>query len=1074
MHKFKLTYLLLCFSLSYISFAQNTHLENLKTLDQLLSDKKFTQAQSVLKQNIDYLKSKKSYYLLTDYIYYTGKINLQLKNPTAATTYVNTFIKSITDLTDSIKVLRQVKLELSTYYELIGDSQKAYDANLDALKLTFKWSKTTPEDYGLIENNLGTLANRKGDLNLGLRHHRKALKYYESFPKTNKKSLYIIYNSLGGSMWNVSKIDSALFFYQKAEKTLKSMETNPMNSYYRPALLNNNIAGIYGSQGNLEKALEAMKLAINYLNQFIKTDASDAKKERAKEFLYMSIENYAGIYKDIGDFEKAKELIEYSYKEKQKHFDVNNPELYKAKILLGQIYLSLKDYNLSESYLDAGISHIKKIDKGNNYWSADAHYSKAILNEQLGKVDTAKYYYKVAERLYENSLDGAYDELYLDFTLKASHFYATHQEKEKALSISKNAYNYILKNQGSTTSFEIQQCLNLGEIYYELGDFTKALEKAYSTEKLLKKRLPTQTNSSDSIEITLYKPQTILLKTQSAYKLQNQKDVSFLKKEFKAIKEAITIIEHQKTLIGDDTNTSILIEQNSKIFEFSKLLALELYKETKDKAYLNEVLSLHESIIYNRIRARLNSKTSITYANLPKKILEQEKAIKKDLKITLNETDNIDAYIKANEKWNLYLKMLKNNYPKYYKLRFASISKSLKDIQQKLPNNTTAIRYIYTTEQLYAVVISKNDTKLFKINQTSVKEQILKLIDEKSSFKNNFSILNNLYTTLWKPFENQIKTNNVVIIPDRDLFNLNFEMLTTKVITSNKELAISSLLKKYTISYNYSLFLIDNKIKIIGYKDNFVAFVPEFNDKMKSDYKVLIQDSLSLDKTYLTLLPQPFSKDLAQNSTRLFSGISFLNEKASKQIFTNEAKEHKIIHIGTHAESNNISPELSRLVFAKSSDSINDNYLYTYEIYNENLSSNLAILTACETGKPTYQAGEGMISLAHAFNYAGSESILTSLWKIDEQSSAKIIELFYQNIKKGLPKNKALKQAKLDYLATAEGRTLHPQYWAGLVLIGDTSPIQLQSNLSLFLWIAGGLLAIVLIVLFLKKQTKNK
>ena len=64
------------------------------------------------------------------------------------------------------------------------------------------------------------------------------------------------------------------------------------------------------------------------------------------------------------------------------------------------------------------------------------------------------------------------------------------------------------------------------------------------------------------------------------------------------------------------------------------------------------------------------------------------------------------------------------------------------------------------------------------------------------------------------------------------------------------------------------------------------------------------------------------------------------------------------------------------------------------------MSSNLAILTACETGKPTYQAGEGMISLAHAFNYAGSESILTSLWKIDEQSSAVIIESFYKYLKK--------------------------------------------------------------------------
>ncbi len=250
-----------------------------------------------------------------------------------------------------------------------------------------------------------------------------------------------------------------------------------------------------------------------------------------------------------------------------------------------------------------------------------------------------------------------------------------------------------------------------------------------------------------------------------------------------------------------------------------------------------------------------------------------------------------------------------------------------------------------------------------------------------------------------------------------------------------------------------------------------MAFAPEFNDKMKNDYKAMITDSLNLDKTYLQLLPQPFSVNLVKEYSKLFSGKSFINEKASKQIFTQEANEHKIIHIGTHAESNNISPELSRLVFAKNTSN-EDNSLYTYEIYNQNLSSNLAVLTACETGKPTYQSGEGMISLAHAFNYAGSESILTSLWKIDEQSSSKIIELFYNNISEGLSKDKALRIAKLDYLKTAEGRTKHPQYWAGLVLIGDASPIELQTSSNMVFWLLG-IITLILIAVFMRKKDKK-
>jgi CHAT domain-containing protein len=105
------------------------------------------------------------------------------------------------------------------------------------------------------------------------------------------------------------------------------------------------------------------------------------------------------------------------------------------------------------------------------------------------------------------------------------------------------------------------------------------------------------------------------------------------------------------------------------------------------------------------------------------------------------------------------------------------------------------------------------------------------------------------------------------------------------------------------------------------------------------------------------------------------------------------------------------------------------------------MQSNLTILTACETGKPVYQPGEGMISLSHAFQYAGSESLLTSLWKVDEKSSMEITDYFLEFLAEGMAKDKALKEAKLKYLSTATGRTLSPQYWAGLVLLGDVEPI---------------------------------
>ena len=698
----------LCLCLSAFAQAQNSHDENLKRLDQLLQDKNFAAAQTFLNNNLAELKAKKSYYLLTDYIYYASKIKNQLSNQDAGTKAIKQLAKYISTATDSLKILRQVNLNLAQYYEYVGDSKSAYDANLKALDITRKWKEATAEHLGLIESNLAVLSSRKGDVIESGKHAKRSLKLFESYPKTDTKNFYVVYNILGGSMWSQSKIDSAIYYFQKAERMLKTMEANPLNSYYRPAILQNNLAAIFEAQGNSAKSLKAMDNTIKYLYLFLKSDAADNKKEAAREFLFTAIDNYAGIYKEMGNFAKAKDLLLYSYQEKQKNFKSDNPELYKSKILLGQIYLSLKEYKRAETFLDAGIAHIGSIDSDANFWNADAHYSKALLYSEESKNQQAKKYYDLAGKLYKDVYEDSYDELYLDFTQKASRFYAQNNEREKALAMARNAYNYLKENQPSATSFEIQQALNLGEIYYELGDYQSALTNGLATIKLLDSNVRDGQNVRDSSQIIYYKPQTILLKTKSAYKIaKNQNDISFLKKIFVEVKEAITIVEKQKILVGDEKNISILIENNTELFEFAKDLALEIYSKTQNKSYLNDAISFHESILYNRIRSRLNSTSSIQFANVPQKVIQQEKKIKNALKNTLEKTDNIQEYLKINSQWNLYLKELKQNYPKYYKLRFASILTSVEDIAQKLPRNTSVIRYLYSEHDLYAVLISK-------------------------------------------------------------------------------------------------------------------------------------------------------------------------------------------------------------------------------------------------------------------------------------------------------------------------------------------------------------------------------
>lgn len=116
----------------------------------------------------------------------------------------------------------------------------------------------------------------------------------------------------------------------------------------------------------------------------------------------------------------------------------------------------------------------------------------------------------------------------------------------------------------------------------------------------------------------------------------------------------------------------------------------------------------------------------------------------------------------------------------------------------------------------------------------------------------------------------------------------------------------------------------------------------------------------------------------------------------------------------------------------------------------------------CETGRSTHKPGEGMISLAHAFRYAGSENLLISLWKVDEKSSMQITNYFLEGLAAGETKDRALKLAKLRYLSESSGRTLSPQYWAGMVLLGDPSPIPLPKTNVGYWWL--GLLIVFALI----------
>ena len=149
----------------------------------------------------------------------------------------------------------------------------------------------------------------------------------------------------------------------------------------------------------------------------------------------------------------------------------------------------------------------------------------------------------------------------------------------------------------------------------------------------------------------------------------------------------------------------------------------------------------------------------------------------------------------------------------------------------------------------------------------------------------------------------------------------------------------------------------------------------------------------------------------------------------------------------------------------------NDGILHTYEIYNLELTSQLVILSACNTAQGKLVKGEGIQSLERAFQYAGSPAMISTFWTVDDASSSLLMQSFLKNIKSGEAKDEALQNAKLHYLQNARPEARSPYYWSSFKLTGNTRP--LSNSSSWFSWWALGSISLigVLLVIFRRRRT---
>jgi CHAT domain-containing protein/tetratricopeptide (TPR) repeat protein len=160
---------------------------------------------------------------------------------------------------------------------------------------------------------------------------------------------------------------------------------------------------------------------------------------------------------------------------------------------------------------------------------------------------------------------------------------------------------------------------------------------------------------------------------------------------------------------------------------------------------------------------------------------------------------------------------------------------------------------------------------------------------------------------------------------------------------------------------------------------------------------------------------------------------------ASKKAVREAMERYSLLHFATHGYLDDEDGLKSGLILSSERNVLEPEILEGRELASMHLSAQLAVLSACETGKGRHSGGGGLLGLTWAFRAAGCPSVVASLWSVEHESTATLMVAFYNGLRAGKRKDEALREAMLTVRSAAP----RPFFWAAFQLTGDTSPVKL-------------------------------
>jgi CHAT domain-containing protein len=187
--------------------------------------------------------------------------------------------------------------------------------------------------------------------------------------------------------------------------------------------------------------------------------------------------------------------------------------------------------------------------------------------------------------------------------------------------------------------------------------------------------------------------------------------------------------------------------------------------------------------------------------------------------------------------------------------------------------------------------------------------------------------------------------------------------------------------------------------------------------------------------------PLPFSRDEVKGIASLFPGAAAvrLGRDATKAAVKRLGQGPRYLHFACHALVDSSIPSESALALSSSSgmEGEQSGMLRAWEVFEEaNLDAELVVLSACQTGLHQEKAGQGLLGLVRAVQFAGARSVIASLWGVSDRSTAELMKTLYSGLRAGLPRDVALQRAQVSMIE-AGGERSHPYRWAAFALMGD-------------------------------------